>query len=93
MSDGTLARCLSDEDDYWALDEVHEGISGDKINWILKRQNLFWPTLTKDCFKLAEGCRECQKHDNTQHLLAASRWAALYHQTMTFLRMNFRLNW
>lgn len=35
---------------------------------MLKRQNLFWPTMEKDCLVFAMGCEKCKKHANIHHV-------------------------
>ncbi|KAL1326344.1 hypothetical protein AAHE18_13G221400 [Arachis hypogaea] len=74
--DGSLMRCLSQEDQNIALGEVHNGIcgahqAGKKMRWVLYRNHVFWPSMIKDCTDYAKACQECQKRGSIQQIPAA----------------------
>ncbi|XP_072094094.1 uncharacterized protein [Arachis hypogaea] len=74
--DGSLMRCLSQEDQKIALGEVHNGIcgahqAGKKMKWVLYRNHVYWPSMIKDCIDYAKACQECQKHGSIQQIPAA----------------------
>ena len=59
-----LLKCLGSDQAKLAMGEVHEGICGMhqstlKMQWLLLRAGLFWPTLMVDCFHYYKGCEEC----------------------------------
>ncbi|XP_074347120.1 uncharacterized protein LOC141685945 [Apium graveolens] len=60
-----LLRCLNTEEQYQALEAVHEGICGEHLaGWSLAfkilRQGFFWPTLKVDASEYAKKCVQCQ---------------------------------
>ncbi|XP_057418119.1 uncharacterized protein LOC130712297 [Lotus japonicus] len=74
--DGTLLKCLSEDDAFIAVSAAHDGLcgahqAGAKMKWILFRQGLYWPTIMKDCIEYAKGCQDCQKHSGIQHVPAS----------------------
>ncbi|XP_057452690.1 uncharacterized protein LOC130744532 [Lotus japonicus] len=74
--DETLLKCLSEDDAFVAILVVHDGLccahqARAKMKWILFRQGMYWPTITKDCIKYAKGCQDCQKHAGIQHVPAS----------------------
>ncbi|KAL1364401.1 hypothetical protein AAHE18_03G215500 [Arachis hypogaea] len=78
--DGSLLRCLSQDDKDIALGEVHKGICGDhqagmKMKWVLYRNHVYLPSMIKDCIKYAKACQECQKHGSIQQIPAYEGWA------------------
>ncbi|XP_072071855.1 uncharacterized protein [Arachis hypogaea] len=57
--DGSLLRCLGQNDQNIALGEVHNGIcgahqAGKKIKWVLYRNHVYWPSMIKDCIDYAK---------------------------------------
>ncbi|XP_016199986.1 uncharacterized protein LOC107640993 [Arachis ipaensis] len=71
--DGTLSRCLRQNDKFIALGEVHKGIcgthqAGKKMKWVLYRNHVYWPSMIKDCIEYAKACQECQKHGLIQQI-------------------------
>ncbi|XP_052301368.1 LOW QUALITY PROTEIN: uncharacterized protein LOC127904008 [Populus trichocarpa] len=67
--DGTLLRCLNEEDARKALREVHEGIcsthaSGHMIARKIQRAGYFWMTLEKDCIDYVRKCHKCQVYSD-----------------------------
>ncbi|XP_072076540.1 uncharacterized protein [Arachis hypogaea] len=74
--DGSLLRCLSQDDKDIALGEVHKGIcgahqAGKKMKWVLNRNHVYWPSMIKDCIEYAKACLECQKHGSIQQIPAS----------------------
>jgi hypothetical protein len=52
--DGVLLKCLSEDQARVAMGEVHEGMCGthqsaQKIKWVLRRAELYWPMMMDDC--------------------------------------------
>lgn len=50
-----------------AILEVHMGICGDhlgekNLSFKIIRQELFWPTMRKDCKDFVQKCKLCQLH-------------------------------
>ncbi|XP_045792014.1 uncharacterized protein LOC123886769 [Trifolium pratense] len=73
--EGVLLKCLSENEAYIAISDVHSGAcgshqSGHKMKWLLVRQGMYWPSMLKDCIDFAKGCQECQKHAGIQHVPA-----------------------
>jgi hypothetical protein len=69
--DDILLKCLDDEHARMAIWEVHEGICGahqsaHKMRWLLRRAELYWPTMVGDCIKYQKGCNACQWFRNLQ---------------------------
>jgi hypothetical protein len=59
--DGVLLKCLSKEESKIAMGEVHEGMCGThksayKMRWKLKRVDMYWPNMRRDCFQYYKGC-------------------------------------
>ncbi|XP_045795462.1 uncharacterized protein LOC123889969 [Trifolium pratense] len=74
--EGVLLKCLSENEAYIAISDVHSGAcgshqSGHKMKWLLIRQGMYWPSMLKDCIDFAKGCQECQKHAGIQHVPAS----------------------
>ncbi|XP_025647233.1 uncharacterized protein [Arachis hypogaea] len=74
--DGSLSRCLSQDDKDIALGEVHKGIcgahqAGMKMKWVLCRNHVYWPSMIKDCIEYAKACQECQRHRSIQQISAS----------------------
>ncbi|CAJ2637090.1 unnamed protein product [Trifolium pratense] len=74
--EGVLLKCLSENEAYIAISDVHSGAcgshqSGHKMKWLLVRQGMYWPSMLKDCIDFAKGCQECQKHAGIQHVPAS----------------------
>ncbi|XP_057442139.1 uncharacterized protein LOC130733871 [Lotus japonicus] len=74
--DGTLLKCLSEDDAFIAISAVHDGLcgahqAGAKMKWILFRQGMYWPTIMKDCIEYAKGCQDFQRHAGIQHVPAS----------------------
>ncbi|CAJ2641991.1 unnamed protein product, partial [Trifolium pratense] len=74
--EGVLLKCLSENEAYIAISDVHSGAcgshqSGHKMKWLLVRQGMYWPFMLKDCIDFAKGCQECQKHARIQHVPAS----------------------
>jgi hypothetical protein len=75
-AEGVLLKCLSENEAYLAVSNVHSGScgahqAGHKMKWLLFRQDLYWPSMLKDCIEYAKGCIECQKHAGIQHVPAS----------------------
>ncbi|XP_016195246.1 uncharacterized protein LOC107636237 [Arachis ipaensis] len=71
--DGSLSRCLSQDDKEIALGEVHKGIcgahqAGKKMKWVLYRNHVYWPSMIRDCIEYAKAFQECQKHGSIQQI-------------------------
>ncbi|CAJ2663632.1 unnamed protein product [Trifolium pratense] len=74
--EGVLLKCLSENEAYIAISDVHSGAcgshqSGHKMKWLLVRQGMYWPSMLKDCIDFAKGCQDCQKHAGIQHVPAS----------------------
>ena len=70
--DGTLLRCLENEESDQALVDIHEGIYGGQSNGLAMAQRLlrvgyYWPMMHIDVEDFAKSCEKCQKHDNLIH--------------------------
>ncbi|XP_020972665.1 uncharacterized protein LOC110269284 [Arachis ipaensis] len=73
--DGSLLRCLGQDDQNVALGEVHNGIcgahqAGKKMKWVLYRNHVYWPSMIKDCIDYAKACQENHKHGSIQQIPA-----------------------
>ena len=73
---GTLLKCLSESEAYFATSVVHGGScgahqAGHKMKWLLFRQGLYWPEMLKNCINFAKSCQEYQKHAGIQHVPAS----------------------
>ncbi|CAJ2661625.1 unnamed protein product [Trifolium pratense] len=58
--EGVLLKCLSEDEAYIAISDVHSGAcgshqSGHKMKWLLVRQGVYWPSMLKDCIDFAKG--------------------------------------
>ncbi|PNX67871.1 hypothetical protein L195_g055862, partial [Trifolium pratense] len=58
--EGVLLKCLSENEAYIAIFNVHSGAcgahqAGHKMKWLLFRQGLYWPSMLKDCIEYAKG--------------------------------------
>jgi hypothetical protein len=56
-----------------AISNVHGGScgahqAGHKMKWLLFRQEIYCPTMLKDCIEFAKGCQECKKHAGIQYV-------------------------
>ncbi|XP_057451900.1 uncharacterized protein LOC130743686 [Lotus japonicus] len=74
--DGTLLKCLNEDDAFIAVSAAHDGLcgahqAGAKMKWMLFRQGMYWPTIMKDCIEYARGYQDCQKHSGIQHVSAS----------------------
>jgi hypothetical protein len=74
--EGSLLRCLSEEEAKVAMGEVHEGLCGThqsahKMCWTMKRVGVYWTTMLTDCFKYHKGCEACQKFGVVQAVPAS----------------------
>ncbi|CAJ2652868.1 unnamed protein product [Trifolium pratense] len=57
--EGVLLKCLSENEAYIAISDVHSGAcgshqSGHKMKWLLVRQGMYWPSMLKDCIDFAK---------------------------------------
>jgi hypothetical protein len=46
------------------MGEIHKGLcrthqSAFKMKWTLRRAELYWPTIMKDCIRYRKGCKAC----------------------------------
>ncbi|XP_057760092.1 uncharacterized protein LOC130980425 [Arachis stenosperma] len=69
--DGSLLRCLGQDDQIIALGKVQKEIcgahrAGKKMKWVLYRNHVYWPSMIKDSINYAKACQECQKHGPIQ---------------------------
>jgi hypothetical protein len=69
--DGVFLKCLREEQAKVAVQKVREGICGAhqsayKMNWLLRREGYYWPTMMDDCVRLQKGCEVCQRFRNIQ---------------------------
>ena len=60
-----LLRCLDEEEAYYVLREIHEGICGNHsaaraLAFKALRQGYFWPTMHQDAKRMAKNCKTCQ---------------------------------
>ncbi|XP_015954355.1 uncharacterized protein LOC107478734 [Arachis duranensis] len=74
--DGSLSRCLGQDDQNIALGEVHNEIcgshqAGKKMKWVLYRNHVYWPSMIKYCINYAKACQECQKYGSIQQIPAS----------------------
>ncbi|KAK2362505.1 hypothetical protein QL285_087565 [Trifolium repens] len=74
--EGVLLKCLSENEAFLAITNVHSGSygvhqAGHKMKWLLFRRGLYWPSMLKDCIEFAKGCQECQRHAGIQHVPAS----------------------
>ncbi|KAK2372816.1 hypothetical protein QL285_073909 [Trifolium repens] len=74
--EGVLLKCLSENEAFLAITNVHSGScgahqAGHKMKWLLFRRGLYWPLMLKDCIEFAKGCQECQRHAGIQHVPAS----------------------
>ncbi|GLJ26651.1 hypothetical protein SUGI_0518290 [Cryptomeria japonica] len=70
--DGTLLRCLEQDEITKALKEVHEGIcgthsSGPSLAKKLLRNGYYWPSMEKDSYYFVRKCKKCQVHGDLIH--------------------------
>jgi len=59
------------------MGEIHEGVCGAhqsafKMNWMIRRNGYYWPTILEDCFKYFKRCQGCQKFGNVQRAPASA---------------------
>ncbi|KAK2366564.1 hypothetical protein QL285_079929 [Trifolium repens] len=74
--EGVLLKCLSENEAFLAVTNVHNGScgahqAGHKMKWLLFRRGLYWPSMLKGCIEFAKGCQECQRHAGIQHVPAS----------------------
>jgi hypothetical protein len=75
--DGVLLKCLDEEEDKILMGDIHEGVCGAhqsafKMNWVIRNNNYYWPTMLEDFFKYYKGCQECQKFGSIQRVPASA---------------------
>ncbi|XP_051141292.1 uncharacterized protein LOC127258485 [Andrographis paniculata] len=66
-ADGMLLKCVDTQEAMKVMGEVHEGVcgahrSGLVMRWMIRRYGYFWPLMTEDFIKYAQGCEACQQH-------------------------------
>ena len=59
--DGMLLKCLSKLEGLEAIAQVRKVLcrahqSGIKMKWLLRRHEVYWLTILKDCIEYANGC-------------------------------------
>ncbi|WJX26318.1 hypothetical protein P8452_15256 [Trifolium repens] len=74
--EGILLKCLSENEAFLAITNVHSGScgahqAGHKMKWLLFRRGLYWSSMLKDCIEFAKSCQECQRHAGIQHVPAS----------------------
>jgi ribonuclease HI len=74
--EGILLKCLSENETFLAITNVHSGScganqAGHKMKWLLFRRGFYWPSMLKDCIEFAKSCQECQRHAGIQHVPAS----------------------
>ncbi|OMO87770.1 hypothetical protein COLO4_20580 [Corchorus olitorius] len=67
--DGSLMRCLDQDEAKKVIKDVHEGLcgayqAGRKMRWLICRHGFYWPIIMKDCMEFAKGCQACQRMGN-----------------------------
>ncbi|XP_020218740.1 uncharacterized protein LOC109801971 [Cajanus cajan] len=67
-----LLKCLTPEQAHYVLREIHEGVCGTHsgsrtLAAKVIRAGYYWPTLTADCAKFVQHCRQCQQHGPLTH--------------------------
>lgn len=77
MGSWPLLKCISEEDDRYVLQEIHEGIYGSHIGskaLVSKsiRYRYYWSTMKKDYINLVKTCTKCQIHTNKHHILMSN---------------------
>ncbi|XP_058784623.1 uncharacterized protein LOC131659451 [Vicia villosa] len=82
MPEGTLFKCLGENEAYLALSNVHSGTCGAHqvghiMKWLIFRYGMYWPIMLKDCIEFAKGCQECQIHAGIQHAPASELHAII----------------
>jgi hypothetical protein len=65
--DGLLLKCLSAEQAWVGMVEVHKGLcrahqSTHKMKWTLRRAGLYWPTMVNDFIWYKKGCEACLQY-------------------------------
>ncbi|OMO89495.1 Retrotransposon gag protein [Corchorus capsularis] len=70
--DGSLMRCLGNEEAKKVIKDVHEGLWGAhqasrKMRWLIRRHGFCWPTIMKDCMEFAKGCQAFKNEDGDSH--------------------------
>ncbi|XP_059650407.1 uncharacterized protein LOC132296208 [Cornus florida] len=75
LEDGLLLRCISKEESFQVMAEVHEGScgahqAGIKMRWLIRRYGYYWPRMRKDCIDYSKGCQACQRHGSIQNVPA-----------------------
>ncbi|XP_020202767.1 uncharacterized protein LOC109788450 [Cajanus cajan] len=67
-----LLKCLAPEQAHYVLREIHEGVCGTHsgsrtLAAKIIRAGYYWPTLTADCAKFVQSCKQCQQHGPLTH--------------------------
>ncbi|KAL0400183.1 UNVERIFIED_CONTAM: hypothetical protein Sradi_2361600 [Sesamum radiatum] len=67
-----LLRCLSIEEGFHILQEIHSGCCGAYVGTRILankalRAGYFWPTMRQDAIRLVSKCERCQKHSSLIH--------------------------
>ncbi|XP_059658574.1 uncharacterized protein LOC132304891 [Cornus florida] len=75
LEDGLLLQCISKEESFQVMAEVHEGNCGAhqawiKMRWLIRRYGYYWPRMRKDCIDYAKRCQACQTHGPIQNVPA-----------------------
>jgi hypothetical protein len=58
------------------MGEVHEGLCGthqssQKIKWMLRRAEFYWPKMVEECYRYFRGCEACQRFEDIQSVPAS----------------------
>jgi hypothetical protein len=74
---GVLMKCVTKEDGYDILREIHEGVCGNHATsrtLVEKayRAGFWWPTTVTDAEDLVQRCQNCQFFGKQSHVLAHS---------------------
>ena len=67
-----ILSCVSDEQCTHIMAELHEGICGSHIGGRALsskafRARYYWPTMSEDCTRYAQRCKQCQQHADWYH--------------------------
>src|SRR5438128_6262103 len=71
-ANGTLLRCITQEEGSMLLSDIHEGVCGSHLSYrtlVEKafRQGFYWPTALADACELVRRCEACQFHAKQTH--------------------------
>jgi hypothetical protein len=74
---GVLMKCVTKEDSYDILQEIHEGVCGNHtasrtLVGKAYRAGFWWPTVVSDAEDLVRRCQNCQFFGKQSHVLAHS---------------------